>query len=514
VRNKPSDNYFLTPSRICPEQGWRDRLAVSALGILLLAGCNHSVPALLPAAEPQLVHAAATGPLRVSPENPYFFVDGSGKAVFLAGSHTWSNFLDKGTSDPPPVFDYDGYLKFLSAHNMNFFRLWEWTLSNGGTATEEYEPYSGPYHAWQRTGPGIANDGKPKFDVTKFEQRYFDRMRQRILQAGQRGIYVSVMLFNSFEFQYDVNSADGNPFAGANNINGISCEKTCPIDFSQAPSAGAWAVEQAYLRKVIDTVNDLDNVLYEVGNEPPSPTADVWQAQVVSYVKSYEAGKPKQHPVGVNPGTGTTDAALYAMPGDWVSPGALVPAANATTKVVVSDTDHSCYYTCLQRLGSAGQLEWAWENFTSGNNLLFMDPYLVQWKDRNSPEGLCSGGQCTALDPRWETIRSAIAQTRTFAEKINLTAMRPRGDLSSSGFCLASPGSEYLIYRPAARGWRARVPWLSHSLTIKMVAGVYHYEWFSPTLGKQTAPGTMTLASGSESLTVPFDGDSVLWLHK
>jgi Family of unknown function (DUF6298) len=481
---------------------------------VLLVGCGHSDPPLLATTAPPYVYRAATGPLRASGKNPHFFVDANGKAVYLAGSHTWSNFLDKGTTDPPPVFDYNGYLNFLAAHNMNFFRLWAWTLSNGGAATERYEPYSGPYHPWPRSGPGTANDGKPKFDLTKFEQKYFDRMRQRVAQAGQSGIYVSVMLFNSFEFQYDVNSADGNPFAISNNINGIDCEKTCPIDFSQAPSARAWPIEQAYIRKVIDTVNDLDNVLYEVGNEPPSPTADVWQAQVIGYVKSYEGGKPKQHPVGVNPGTDTTDATLYAMPADWISPGALVSPSNATPKVVVSDTDHSCYYTCLEHLGSAEQLAWAWENFTSGNNLLLMDPYLIPWKNRNSPGGTCSGGQCTTLDPRWNTIRNAIAQTRTFAEKINLTAMTPRPDLSSSGFCLANPGSEYLIYRPAATGWRARVPWLSHALTLKTVAGAYQYEWFSPSLGRRTVPESATLENGSVSFTVPFSGDAVLWLHK
>src|SRR5712691_2211255 len=69
----------------------------------------------------------ATGPLRVLESNPRYFMDGSGKAIYLAGSHQWHNFQDNGHrlpqgKDPPEAFDYDGYLDFLQKHHHNFFR--------------------------------------------------------------------------------------------------------------------------------------------------------------------------------------------------------------------------------------------------------------------------------------------------------------------------------------------------------------------------------------------------------
>ena len=71
----------------------------------------------------------ATGPLRVLPSNPRWFTDGSGRAVYLTGSHTWQVLQDhglllRGKSGDPPAFDYEGYLKFMSSHNHNFLRLW------------------------------------------------------------------------------------------------------------------------------------------------------------------------------------------------------------------------------------------------------------------------------------------------------------------------------------------------------------------------------------------------------
>ena len=54
--------------------------------------------------------AKAAGPLRVHPANPRYFTDDSRKAVYLTGSHNWTNLMDRGASDPPPAFDFDAYL--------------------------------------------------------------------------------------------------------------------------------------------------------------------------------------------------------------------------------------------------------------------------------------------------------------------------------------------------------------------------------------------------------------------
>lgn len=78
-----------------------------------------------------------------------------------------------------------------------------------------------------RTGPGTALDGKPKFDLTKFNDEYFERLRQRVAEARERDIYISVMFFQGFSVKKPPvspragNNWHGNPFHKANNINGI-----------------------------------------------------------------------------------------------------------------------------------------------------------------------------------------------------------------------------------------------------------------------------------------------------
>ena len=105
------------------------------------------------------------GLLRVHPTNSRYFTDGtknadgSLKAVYLTGSHTWHNLQDGGPTDPPAAFDYGGFLRFLVEQNHNFFRLWAWE-SPREAAWHKGTLYCEPL-PFLRTGPGNARDGKP-----------------------------------------------------------------------------------------------------------------------------------------------------------------------------------------------------------------------------------------------------------------------------------------------------------------------------------------------------------------
>jgi hypothetical protein len=436
-----------------------------------------------------------SGPLRVFRPNPRYFTSDGVHPVFLAGSHTWSNGIeDRGTVKPPIPFDYNGYMNFMVTHNFNFMRLWTAEMVQVSKSDDPYEDNIGPPFKWARSSTCCANDGGNKFDFTRLDQNYFDRLRARVIQAGQNRIYVSVMLFNGYMWQFDETGTDGNPFKAGNNVNSIDCGGTCPSDNSQIPAA-TWSFEEAYLRKVVDTVNDLDNVLYEVSNESGSPYSDDWQARIIRYVKQYEATKPKQHPVGMTAQYRSgKDITLYTSKADWISPGTKLPSEANGKKVVINDTDHSYSWNRMKADGQNGQREWAWENFTRGNNLAFMDPYQVVWPERNAPSG-------TNLDPYWNEIRNALTDVRNYATKIDLANMGPKGSLSTSGFCLADSGSQYLVFS------------ISNSFTLTTVEGTYTFEWFNPSTHTLVQTGTVTVG-GSQSFITPFSGDSVLWLHK
>jgi hypothetical protein len=442
----------------------------------------------------------AKGPLQVHPTNARYFSDGSGKAVFLTGSHTWANLQDITYANGRGLatFDFPAYLAFLKEHHHNFFRLWAWESPfNPGAlqSTTTYAPL--PY---QRPGPGTAADGKPKFDVSAFDQAYFDRLRARVAAAHDEGIYVAVMLFQGFSIAGKGNLGGdpwkGHPFHPDNNVNGVDGGGARAHTLS---NPDVTALEEAYVGKVIDTVNDLDNVLYEIANEDSGGHDNTeWQYHFIRFIKRYESSKPKQHPVGMTVQfPGGDDALLLESPADWISPKSRFFQGDGR-KVVLNDTDHSYFWTGLRQDGTKAQCAWVWKNFMLGNQCLFMDPYLDAWHDagRNDP----SDGQ---PDAYWEPLRAAMGQTRDLAMRIDLAATAPHGELASTTFCLANPGREYLVYLPDGG---------ETMLDLSGVAGTFRVEWLQPNDGARMK-GEPVEGSAIRTLSAPFTGDALLHLE-
>ena len=70
-----------------------------------------------------------------------------------------------------------------------------------------------------------------------------------------------------------------------------------------------------------------------------------------------------------------------------------------------------------------------------------------------------------------------MGQTRRLAERVDLAAMAPRDDLASTRYCLAQPGSEYIVYLP--EGGEVEVD-------LSGAAGSFHVEWIHPVEGTIT----------------------------
>src|SRR3990172_273825 len=115
------------------------------------------------------------GPLTVHSINPRYFTDASGKTIYLTGSHYWFNLQDGENRTEITPFNYASYLDFIKRYNHNFFLMWSWEQAAWAPWTKKkilFEPL--PY---ERTGPGKALDDGLRFDLTVFNQAYFDRLR-------------------------------------------------------------------------------------------------------------------------------------------------------------------------------------------------------------------------------------------------------------------------------------------------------------------------------------------------
>jgi CubicO group peptidase (beta-lactamase class C family) len=434
------------------------------------------------------------GPLAVGPQNARYFQNtADGEIVYLTGSHTWANLVDIGPSDPPLQFDYHAYIDWMATLNHNFMRLWTWELVSWDTkGNGEGKHHTAAPHPYARTGPGAALDGKPKFDLTKYDPAYFDRLHNRLAAARDRGIYVSVMLFEGWGPQFAPGAWEGHPFHPKNNVNGIDGDANgdgLGVEIHELGNRAVTELQQAYARKVIDTVNEFDNVLYEISNENHPPSTP-WQYHMIRFIKEYERTKPQQHPVGMTfQYKGGENKTLFDSPADWVSPNPDggyrddPPAADGR-KVVITDTDHLW--------GIGGNVAWVWKSFTRGHNPIFMDPY--------DGEVLGNG-----LDAKWDPIRRSLGYTLRYARRMDLAKTRPSPDVASTKYCLAYPGNQYVVFKPADAG---------DSVTVKTEPGTYTYEWFDPIGGKQPSGGTRALTEEAARFSCPVQGDAVLFLTR
>jgi len=116
-----------------------------------------------------------------------YFTNENNDAVYLSGSD--NSLKDIGPEYPPKPRDFEGKLNMIEENNHNFMRLWTWELTKYKYINFPDPRYVEPF-PWQRTGEGMALDGRPKFDLTQFNQTFFDRLRSRVILAGDKGIYV------------------------------------------------------------------------------------------------------------------------------------------------------------------------------------------------------------------------------------------------------------------------------------------------------------------------------------
>ena len=412
----------------------------------------------------------------------------------------WTTVIDLFPITAATWISFAGTITTLSGWTWEHVRI----LRSNNTWSE-FDPL--PY---ERTGPGSAADGKPKFDLTKFNRAYFDRLRSRVMAAGELGIYVSVMLFEGWSIGgFDEKMGDSStwkawdehPFNINNNINEIDGDLNKDRSGFEVQSLSIPAVtrlQEAYIRKVIDTLNDLDNVLYEISNESRKESLE-WQYHMIDYIRAYEKTKPKQHPVVMtflwdgsgDYGTGD-NVELFASPADAISPGrgpkgeyANNPPPADGKKVMIVDTDH---------IGGVedGLTRWVWKSFLRGLNPIHMDSY---GNGKSSPE--------------IELGRRNMGYTRRYAERVDLVAMSPRPDLCSSAFCLVKPGFEYLVYVFSS----PEQPRRSVKVDLSAATGDLDVEWFNLAEGKTMAT-EKTSGGASLDFTAPFESDAVLYISK
>ena len=437
----------------------------------------------------RLVGATAGGVVTAS--GRYFRTSNAGSIV-LAGFHTWTDISDTGSTYPPAAFDWASYLDALVAKGCNYTKLWmmESARDWGDASPLYFAPLP-----WARTGPGNANDGQPKFDLTKYDSAWFERLRGRAIEAGNRGVCVCVQLFQGWHVEskgLSYNPWTYHPFNAANNINGVNGDANADgkgLETRSTTSTAIFNLQKSYVDQVIAAVGDLDNVIYEISNEDHNDSWD-WQVALMGYIRTVESGRSKQHLVGITVCWPTSNnSQLAASAADWVSYADTdtTPDANTSGPISAYDTDHNPNLFVTDRA-------WVWRALTRGHGGLWL---MDHW-----------AGETYGTDYRdnaaWNLLRANLGYALTYAARLDLANATPQGGLSSTGYCLAKTSGRYqlLAYQDNSGAF---------TINLTSLAGTFTLEWLRVQTGATQSGGTVA-GNATRTLTPPWAGEDAVAL--
>ncbi len=432
---------------------------------------------------------ARSKPIGIHP-NWYFFSDEVGRPVVFTGSHTWGRRRENKVwvSDGWDLDKFNKYLDFLQHWNHNYIRLWMW----------EQE---GTVNIWQKSADG-------RFDLTKLNQEFFDRTRSFVEAAKRRGIYLGVMLFQGWSGTCPASIPDWprHPMHRDNNVNGIDGDpegKTFGNKVHSLDNPKIVAFQEAYVRKMIDTLNGYDNILWEIGNETIEPSIP-WKAHMVRFIREYEKGKPKQHLILTGTGNGVGNDSVRVTKSDTFSPCVVTkwasledpfignpPIPDAVLRIpIILDNDHLGNH--FLRFTPLHQRNWTWKSFCRGNHPIHMDCYDVFWDGERPTENHPTPG--VATNPHYDPQRKSLGDVQRYARKLDLANIKPVADpsLCSTTFCLVNEGKEYLAYQPDANS----------NIELELPLGNYRVEVFD-TISSKTVNTRLRWSGGKKTFVRP-----------
>jgi len=233
-------------------------------------------------------------PIQLHPDNPHYFLWRGKPTILITSGEHYGAVLNS-------AFDYKKYLKTLESYGFNLTRTFSGAYCEPVGAFKIQNNTLAPAKGqlicpWARSGTrGYANGGN-KFDLTKWDNAYFKRLRDFVDEASICGVVVELVLFCPF---YEDGMWKLSPMNSVNNINGIGKMKSIEVYTLNHPKL--LAVQDAMVRKIVEQLREFDNVYYEICNEPYFGGVTLeWQYHIAETIVKAEADFNTKHLIAQN----------------------------------------------------------------------------------------------------------------------------------------------------------------------------------------------------------------------
>jgi Family of unknown function (DUF6298) len=454
-----------------------------------------------------------TRPIALHPQNGHYFLWRDRPTILVTSGEHYGAVLNVD-------FDFIRYLDALKADGLNHTRTFAGTYreipDSFGITDNPLAPKPNRYICpWARSDqPGYFDGGK-RFDLTKWDDAYFTRLKRFMKAAQERGVVVELNLFCPL---YDDALWRASPMQHANNINGIG---NCPrMEVLTLKHPALLDVQLALTRKIVSELNAFDNLYYEVCNEPYFGGVTMeWQHRIVDTIVETEVKLTAKHLISMNIANDkakvtSPHAAVsifnfhYCVPPDTV-------AMNFGLNKVIGENE-----TGFRGKEDVLYRSEGWDFLLAGgglyNNLDYS--FTPGHPDGTFLEYRSPGGGSPEL-------RKQLRVLKEFLESFDFVRMKPDAGIvkrvSPTLTCsaLMEPGKAYAIYLhvPLPKQLKKLGEHLHQgieaTLALELPPGNYKIEWVDTKTGKLVSQQQIEHAGDDRELKSPaFDNDIALRL--
>jgi hypothetical protein len=442
--------------------------------------------------------AADERPLVLHPDNPHYFLFRDKPQILITSGEHYGAVLNAD-------FDFIPYLDVLKEHGFNLTRTFCGTYREypgafniaGNTLGPTAKSFLCP---WARSDTIGAADGLNKFDLTRFDARYFERLKNLISEAGKRGIIVELVLFCTM---YDQKLWTLSPMNAVNNINNVG--QIGPYEVYAAKDRQLTEVQEALVRKIVGELREFDNLYYEICNEPNERDGLTrqWNDRMVAAIVETEKNFAHKHLIaqGFGRDEKIKDQNPHVSIFNFHAASSKDAGRNYHLKRAIADDE----------TGGKGTEDFAyrseaWEFLLSGGGVFSHLDFSFTVSDprgskpvRNAPGG---GGP---------EIRRQLQVLKRFIESFDYLKMQPDNTIVSglpgnvTSHVLAEAPRAFAVY---FRGGT------QFDCAIDLPAGEYRAQWVNPKTGRIEKSEIISSRNGKGTLVSPaYVEDVALRIH-
>ena len=262
---------------------------------VLVAGCLIGASSLRAVARQAANANQAAAPLALHSDNPHYFQWRGRPTILITSGEHYGAVMNLD-------FDFRKYLDTLAADGMNYTRVFSgvYVEPEGafGIAGNTMAPRPGRFIApWARSSqPGYANGGN-KFDLARWDQAYFTRLKEFIAYAATKNVVVELTLFCPM---YEDSQWKLSPMNIVNNVNALGAVSRSDV-YTLDRHGGLLEVQEALTRQIVRELNAFDNLFFEICNEPYFGGVTIpWQHHVAEVIVATERDLPARHLIAQN----------------------------------------------------------------------------------------------------------------------------------------------------------------------------------------------------------------------